>query len=223
MSLVLVTALLPVFCTVVLLVLAFSGQPILFWQERMGHGKKPFKMLKFRTMRHDAEKEKKKLLKYNEAPQPMFKMRNDPRFTKVGRFLSRTGLDELPQFFHVLTGKMSFIGPRPLPIKEAQKLPKDWDFRYNIKPGIISHWAVATDRYTSLKRWRELDQQTVDTGSLRSDMKLIGQCFYFLLPSKIKALLKKSRVGAGGTLPRISSQNTTVVSRKRAPLRSFVQ
>lgn len=213
--------LLPLFCGVVLLLLATSGRPVLFWQERLGHKKKPFKMLKFRTMHLDAEERKKKLLKHNEAPWPMFKMKNDPRFTRVGKFLSRTGLDELPQFFQILTGKMSFIGPRPLPTKEANSLPSSWDFRYNVKPGILSEWAVSPYRYHSLKHWRALELETLKKASLLDDLLLIGRSFHFLLRANKAFFLDKSKVRVRRSRPRVASQNSAVGTRKRTPLNSF--
>lgn len=211
----------PLFCGVVLLVLATSGTPILFWQERLGHNKKPFKMLKFRTMRPGAEQMKEKLIPHNEAPWPMFKMKNDPRFTQVGRFLSRSGLDELPQFFQILTGEMSFVGPRPLPVPEAKNLPRSWAFRYEVKPGILSEWAIAPDRYASLKRWRELELETVKRGSLFNDLRIIGRGFFFMVYANKTLLTDKPKVRTRRPRPSVATQNLPIGSRKRAPLGSF--
>ncbi len=182
-SLTVLCVLIPVLLGIVTALFLTSGYSVLFWQERMGYQKKPFKMLKFRTMHPDAEKKKRYLEKYNEAPWPMFKMQNDPRFTRIGRFLSRTGLDELPQLLQVLTGKMSLIGPRPLPLKESSKLPKSWDFRYTVRPGIISDWAVARDRYRSLRRWRALELQTVQRNSLAKELEIVYRSIIFLVKS----------------------------------------
>lgn len=206
-----------------MLVLVTTGSPVLFWQERMGHKKKPFQMLKFRTMHPDAEKQKKKLEKHNEAPWPMFKMKHDPRFTRVGRYLSHLGLDELPQFFQILTGKMSFVGPRPLPLSEAMKLPKNWDFRYQVKPGILSEWALAPDRYKSLNRWRELELATLKNGSLKTDLQLILRSIFFMLRIDRRFFFDKSQVRSSRSGPRVSTQNTSVSSRKRTMLNSFAQ
>jgi len=215
LSLTLLCILAPIFCGVVLVVLATSGFPVLFWQERLGHQKQPFKMLKFRTMHLDAEERKKKLEKHNEAPWPMFKMQRDPRFTKIGRYLSHVGLDELPQFFHILTGKMSFIGPRPLPTAEAEKLPKNWNFRYDVKPGILSEWALAPDRFKSLNRWRELELATLKKGSLKNDILLIMRSCVFMLRIDRRFFFKKNQVSVSSSHPRISSQNRSVTARKR--------
>jgi lipopolysaccharide/colanic/teichoic acid biosynthesis glycosyltransferase len=208
----------PVLLGIVAVIFFTAGYPVLFWQERMGHNKRPFKMLKFRTMSHGAEKKKRYLEKYNEAPWPMFKMMNDPRFTRFGRFLSRTGLDELPQLFQVLTGQMSLIGPRALPTKESLKLPKNWDFRYKVRPGIISDWAVATDRYRSLRRWRELEMLTVQRSSLREELDIVWQSIVFLVKSNLP-FLKKSKVRLSRPLPRIIRQSAPVSSRERKFLR----
>jgi lipopolysaccharide/colanic/teichoic acid biosynthesis glycosyltransferase len=150
-------------------------------------------MLKFRTMRIHAKTMKDKLQKYNEAPSPMFKMQNDPRFTKIGKLLSKTGIDEIPQLFHVLMGQMSIVGPRPLPIEEAEKLPKSWDFRYNVRPGILSDWAVAPDRYHSLKRWKELESQGLKRSSLKEELQLITNGLRFLTKSNIAFLFRRQK------------------------------
>lgn len=224
LSLVLLCVLTPVFCSVVLVLFATSGAPVLFWQERMGHKKQPFKMLKFRTMHVLAEERKKQLEKHNEAPWPMFKMKNDPRFTRFGKHLSRLGLDELPQFFHILTGKMSFVGPRPLPVHEAKKLPKNWNFRYHVRPGILSEWAIAPDRYVSLKRWRELELETLRNGSLISDIKLIlRSCLMMMNVLRIKRsfFFNKRQVSLSRSQPRVARQHSPVATRKRASLGSF--
>lgn len=165
--------LIPFFLIISLAILLVDGSPIFFFQKRMGRNKKPFTMIKFRTMRHDAEKLKKGLLNKNEAPSPMFKMKNDPRFTKIGKILSTTGLDELPQLLHIIKGTMSLVGPRPLPVSEAKKLPSSWDFRYEVKPGLISEWALSGKRYASLNDWKMLEKETLKKDSLGYEVSLI--------------------------------------------------
>ncbi len=149
----------------------------------MGYGKKPFSLLKFRTMINGAEQKKAALLKKNEAPSPMFKLTNDPRYTKIGKFLSKSGLDELPQLLNVLRGDMSLVGPRPLPLNEARKLPKHWDFRYQVKPGITSEWAINNSRYNSLSSWKELELYTCREGKLQYDLQLIRRTLQYLRQS----------------------------------------
>jgi len=161
-------------------VLFFSGPPIFFGQKRVGKGKKPFVMWKFRTMELNAAKEQKKYLRYNEAPAPMFKMRNDPRYTRIGKFLSATGVDELPQLWNILRGEMSVVGPRPLPMKEARLLNNSWQFRYQIKPGIVSEWAIDQTRYQSLAKWQTLEKNTLTHGDIVYDFSLITRTFFYL-------------------------------------------
>ena len=107
-------------------------------------------------MKNEADLHKKNLSKLNEAPFPMFKIAKDPRYVGIGRLLSRSGLDELPQLINILRGEMSFIGPRPLPLAEAAELSTAWNFRYRVRPGILSEWAVSEKRHTSLAHWRNL-------------------------------------------------------------------
>lgn len=156
-----------------LLLLIFNGFPILYWQKRLGAKQKPFWLVKFRTMRPHAEQLKHHYQELNQAPAPMFKAKNDPRFVWWGRWLSRSGLDELPQIWNILKGEMSLVGPRPLPISEAKQLPETWEFRYGVRPGIISEWAVNSQRYSSLEKWRTLDKQTLQRGGWRYDLGLM--------------------------------------------------
>ncbi len=174
-------AALPIFAVISLWIFLDDGGPIFFHQKRMGHQKKPFVLWKFRTMKHGADGTKKKLLAANEAPSPMFKIGNDPRYTRVGKFLSRVGFDELPQLWNILKGEMSLVGPRPLPIEEAQTLPKTWDFRYIVKPGIISEWAISPLRYQSLKKWSYLEKDTLRQGSWRYDLELFWRTIQYIL------------------------------------------
>ncbi len=151
----------PVMLLSITLVFIMSGTPIFYLQKRAGKNKKPFKIIKFRTMYPGAENDQK-LYKYlNQAPEPMFKIKNDPRFTKVGKWLSKTGLDELPQLFNVIRGEMSLVGPRPLPIREADQLTKDWDFRFLVNPGIFSQWTLDDSRHESLEIWKVLENETL--------------------------------------------------------------
>lgn len=190
-SILLLLLLLPLFAVVAMAILVTSGLPIFFYQKRTGYQRKPFQIMKFRTMKKDADMIKKNLLKKNEAPWPMFKMEDDPRFTRIGKFLSHTGIDELPQLINVLRGEMSITGPRPLPVEEAQKLPSSWNFRYKTKPGIISHWALAKDRYKSLEDWRKLEKRELINGSLAADFYLMLQSVWFVVRSNLRFLAKK--------------------------------
>lgn len=191
LSIFLLISLFPLFVFVSIAVALSSGLPIFFTQNRTGFQKKTFKIIKFRTMRNDAQETKKSLVKKNEAPWPMFKMDHDPRFTTIGRFLSHTGIDELPQLVNVLMGKMSITGPRPLPIEEARKLPSSWNFRYKTRPGIVSHWALSKDRYKSLEDWRKLEKKELINGSLKADIQLILRSVFFILKSNMRFFIRK--------------------------------
>lgn len=140
----------------------------------MGKSGKSFMMYKFRTMYVGAHKQQTKLKGLNQAPGPMFKIFDDPRFVGIGKFISRVGLDELPQIFNILKGEMSFVGPRPLPVAEAKELSSAWDFRKLVRPGIFSQWTLADNRHDSLTDWKELDRKTLSQGSVTQDLELIS-------------------------------------------------
>jgi len=160
---------LPIFIITWPILLWKIGHPIIFKQKRTGKDGKEFVIFKFRTMVKNAESLRsqnlKKLSKLNYAPQPMFKIGDDPRFIKFGKFLSHTGLDEMPQLINVFKGDMSLVGPRPLPVDEAQKLRKidfEWYlWRHQVKPGLFSLWVLDDQRHQSLKIWKKLEKETV--------------------------------------------------------------
>jgi lipopolysaccharide/colanic/teichoic acid biosynthesis glycosyltransferase len=172
-SLILLPILLPLFAALCLLVFIESGKPVIYKQLRVGKNKKKFTIFKIRTMRRGASLFQQKLAILNEAPPPMFKISNDPRFTKIGKKLSRTGLDELPQIINVLKGEMSLIGPRPLPVREANKLNESWNFRYLVNPGLLSKWALSSKRHESLQEWRKLEINELKSGSIYDELQLI--------------------------------------------------
>lgn len=150
-----------------------SKGPIFFSQERVGMYGKSFNCYKFRSMYIDAEERKKELMKQNEADGPVFKMKNDPRITPVGRFIRKTSLDELPQLFNVLKGDMSLVGPRPAVPQEV----KEYDFvslgRLNAVPGITGLQQVSGRSDLDFKRWIELDLQYIEEQSLLTDIKIL--------------------------------------------------
>jgi lipopolysaccharide/colanic/teichoic acid biosynthesis glycosyltransferase len=179
----------PLVAFISLFVFITAGWPIFFVQKRTGKGGKPFSMYKFRTMYRNAHRQQKKLIKLNQAPGPMFKIFEDPRFVGIGRFLSGSGLDELPQIFNILKGEMSFVGPRPLPVNEAKQLSAAWEFRTAVKPGIFSEWTLAENRHNSLTDWKELDRLTVSNGGMQYDLKII---IVTLIKNSVK-ITKKTR------------------------------
>jgi lipopolysaccharide/colanic/teichoic acid biosynthesis glycosyltransferase len=175
LSLILIIFISPVYFLIFLYQILSIGLPIIYKQKRAGLNSKPFIMYKFRTMTNNAHNNRSKYLKLNQAPYPMFKIFNDPRFVGAGQFLSRSGLDELPQLFNILKGEMSFVGPRPLPVNEARELSSAWNFRYKIKPGIFSFWTLGESRHDNLSSWKELEKKTVKKGGLGFEVGLIAR------------------------------------------------
>lgn len=148
---------LPCAITIGLFVVLVSGFPILFRQKRMGKNGKPFIMYKFRTMVPEAEQLQKKYQNRNESQGPAFKINHDPRFTRIGKVLSHTGLDELPQLYNVIRGEMALIGPRPLPVSEAKKLKFWMRERERILPGIISPAILTGTYHKNFDAWMRSD------------------------------------------------------------------
>lgn len=145
---------------------------IFFRQRRVGLNGRIFHCLKFRTMVENAEALRVKLETQNEQSGPVFKMKNDPRITRVGRFLRKTSLDELPQFFNVLKGEMSIVGPRP-PIPSEVDQYKRWQRRrLSMKPGITCIWQVSGRNNIPFEEWMKLDMLYIDTWSLKLDLIL---------------------------------------------------
>ena len=170
-----VTLLSPVFIGVAIAVKISSPGPVFFKQTRVGLRGKEFKVWKFRTMIANAEDKLKDLQKHNEQDGPVFKIAADPRVTKIGKFLRKTSLDELPQFFNVLKGEMSIVGPRP-PIPAEVEQYERWQLRrLSMKPGITCIWQVHGRNKVTFKEWMKMDLQYIDTWSLRLDMLLILQ------------------------------------------------
>jgi lipopolysaccharide/colanic/teichoic acid biosynthesis glycosyltransferase len=180
----------PLFFILFLAVKISSKGPFLFKQWRLGKNKKPFLIYKIRTMTVEAEKLKEKYRHLNQADGPVFKIYDDPRFTKIGRLISRLGLDELPQLINILRGEMSFVGPRPLPVDEAKKISKKYQKRFFVKPGIISSWVAAGAFHNNFDRWMQLDLNDVEKKSFWYDLKIIAKSVKFwvkLIISHIKS------------------------------------
>ncbi|MBW2537251.1 MAG: exopolysaccharide biosynthesis polyprenyl glycosylphosphotransferase [Deltaproteobacteria bacterium] len=163
----------PLLLLIAALVAVSMGRPVLFVQERSGHRGRPFRMLKFRTMVADAEQRKAELEALNETEGAPFKMSDDPRVTPVGRLLRRTSLDELPQLLNVLSGAMSIVGPRPLPLAEQQQLRGWHRRRLSVRPGITGLWQVSGRSELGFERWMELDLEYVDRWSPWLDVKIL--------------------------------------------------
>jgi lipopolysaccharide/colanic/teichoic acid biosynthesis glycosyltransferase len=170
----------PMLLCISFLLYIWQGAPIVFCQKRVGKNGKPFVMYKFRTMRVGAEREQKKYQKLNEANGPVFKIRNDPRLTRVGKFFAHTGLDELPQLFNVLKGDMALVGPRPLPVPEAQKLTAIQKQRESVKPGIISPWILEGYHRQTFDNWMKSDITYAKSKNFLSDLTLSVRTVVFL-------------------------------------------
>jgi lipopolysaccharide/colanic/teichoic acid biosynthesis glycosyltransferase len=182
MAAVALAALTPALAVVSILIKLTSHGPMFFSQLRAGRGGKPFRMYKFRTMVVDAERLKSELLAHNEQDGPAFKMKKDPRITRVGQVLRATGMDELPQLWNVLRGEMSFVGPRPLPLAEAANCA-DWQQeRLDITPGLTCWWQVS-DRWTNIpfSEWMRMDIRYARRRSLATDLKLILRTIAFVI------------------------------------------
>jgi lipopolysaccharide/colanic/teichoic acid biosynthesis glycosyltransferase len=160
----------PFLCILFILIKITSKGPFIFKQLRSGKDKKPFWIYKIRTMKQNAESLKKKILRLNEAEWPVFKIRDDPRYTKIGKILSRSGFDEIPQLINVITGEMTFVGPRPLPVDEAIRVPEKYKQRFSVLPGITSNWVVAGSHNLSFRRWMEMDIEYIHNKSFLYDL-----------------------------------------------------
>jgi len=150
-----------------------SKGPFIFKQKRAGKDKKSFTMYKIRTMVVDAERLKKNYLKFNEADGPVFKIKNDPRYTKVGKVISMLAIDEIPQLINIIKEEMAFVGPRPLPISEAAKIPKKYEQRFSVLPGMTSTWVVRGSHKLKFKTWMQLDIEYTKNKSLWYDTEIL--------------------------------------------------
>jgi exopolysaccharide biosynthesis polyprenyl glycosylphosphotransferase len=162
-----------------------SRGPVFFAQKRVGKNGRYFKLYKFRSMYTDAEARKKELLAQNEMDGPMFKVEHDPRVTKVGAFLRRTSLDELPQFFNVLMGNMSLVGTRPPTVDEFNQYDLYYRRRLSIKPGITGLWQVSgRSDITDFKEVVKLDLEYIDNWSLTSDIRILLMTIWVVVMKK---------------------------------------
>lgn len=133
-------------------------------------------MYKFRTMVADAEKRISELEHLNEVRGPVFKIKNDPRITPLGKFLRKTSIDELPQLLNVLKGDMSLVGPRPLPLRDYDGFSEDWHRRrLSVRPGITCLWQVKGRSSIPFEQWMELDMQYIDRWSLMLDLEILAK------------------------------------------------
>jgi exopolysaccharide biosynthesis polyprenyl glycosylphosphotransferase len=166
----------PLFAIVAILIKRSAPGPVFFLQARVGLNKRKFSICKFRTMVTDAEKMLPALESQNEVSGPVFKIKDDPRITPLGRWLRRTSIDELPQLINVLKGDMSLVGPRPLPWRDYEGFHEDWQRRrFSVRPGITCLWQVNGRSSIPFEEWMKLDLQYMDEWSLLLDLKILAQ------------------------------------------------
>lgn len=178
MDLVLTLGCAPVIALIMLLVaLAVkldSPGPVFFVQQRVGLRKRVFPMYKFRSMFQDAERRLKEIEHLNEAEGPIFKIANDPRVTRVGKFIRRTSLDELPQLLNVIRGHMSLVGPRPMSLRDVDLFDSGIQRkRFSVRPGLTCLWQVSGRSNLPFAKWLELDLKYIDNWSLWLDVKIL--------------------------------------------------
>ena len=184
---------LPLFLIIAILIKLGSNGPSLFKQKRVGKDGKVFTLVKFRTMMVGAQVLQSKYKHLNEVDGPVFKIRDDPRYTKFGKLLARTGLDELPQLINVIKGEMSLVEPRPLPVNEAKKLTKAQKIRELVKPGITSSWVISGAHDLKFNEWMRLDKVYVENASLSKDLEILFKTFLIVTRQTIKQLAKKTK------------------------------
>lgn len=166
----------PLFLAVAIVIKCTSKGPVFFKQERYGLSKRTFFIYKFRTMVENAEAAQAALEHMNENSGPVFKIFKDPRVTKVGAFLRRTSIDELPQLLNVLKGEMSLVGPRPLNLRDVGRFSEAWLMRrFSVKPGLTCLWQISGRSHVSFDRWIELDLEYIDHWSLEMDLKILAR------------------------------------------------
>jgi len=175
LSFVLLVLLSPLFLLVAILIKLNSKGPVFFTQERVGFNKRRFKLFKFRTMVDNAEKLREELEEQNEVSGPVFKIKNDPRITPIGKWLRRISMDELPQLINVLKGEMSLVGPRPPIPSEVERYEWKDRRRLSMKPGITCLWQINGRSNIPFEKWMKLDKEYIDNWSLWLDLKILAK------------------------------------------------
>ena len=174
----------PLMLVVSILIKLESKGEVIFKQKRVGLNGKEFYMYKFRSMVINAEELKAELESQNEMSGPMFKMKDDPRITRIGKFIRKTSIDELPQLINVIKGDMSLVGPRPSLPKEVEKFEQWMMERLEVKPGLTCIWQVSGRNNIDFEDWMKLDIKYVRERSFKLDIKLILKTVLVLLGDK---------------------------------------
>lgn len=174
----------PIIAVVACAVKFTSKGPVFFSQKRVGKNGELFEMYKFRSMVVNAEELKENLEEQNEMSGPMFKIKDDPRITKVGKFIRKTSIDELPQLWNILKGDMSLVGPRPSLPKEVEQFD-NWMFkRLSVRPGLTCYWQVSGRNNIDFEDWMKLDVKYVEERNFWIDIKLIFKTVFVLFGDK---------------------------------------
>lgn len=175
----------PVLAVISILIKLDCKGDVFFVQERVGYNKRRFRMIKFRTMVPDAEARMKDIEHLNEKDGAIFKIKNDPRVTRLGRILRKTSLDELPQLLNVLLGDMSLVGPRPLSVRDALRLEESWQKRrFSVRPGLTCLWQISGRSNLSFEQWMKLDLEYIDKWSLLLDWQILLKTVPAVLTSR---------------------------------------
>lgn len=176
--------LMPLFLFVAIAIKVDSPGPAVFVQQRVGLRKRIFPMLKFRSMFVDAEEKFKDIEHLNEAEGPVFKIANDPRVTRVGRFIRRTSIDELPQLINVLRGEMSLVGPRPMSLRDVDLFDRgEQRKRFSVQPGLTCLWQISGRSNLPFEKWLELDLEYIANWSFWLDVKILFKTIPAVLKS----------------------------------------
>jgi exopolysaccharide biosynthesis polyprenyl glycosylphosphotransferase len=175
----------PIFCIVAVLIKLDSPGPVFFIQQRVVMRKHVFPMFKFRSMYIDAETRLKDIEHLNEAEGPIFKMKNDPRVTRVGNFLRKTSLDELPQLINVLLGEMSLVGPRPMSLRDVDLFERGIQRkRFSVQPGLTCIWQISGRSNLPFEKWLELDLEYIEKWTFWLDIKILFKTIPAVLRSR---------------------------------------
>lgn len=174
----------PVFLITAVAIRLEDGGPVFYVQKRNGLNGKVFRMYKFRSMCRNAEEIHKQLLEQNELDGPAFKLKDDPRVTRVGRFIRRTSIDELPQLVNIIKGEMSIVGPRPLPTYETEQCNDYQKRRLLVKPGLTCYWQICGRSDVPFDEWIEMDLKYIRDAGVWVDFKMIVKTVVTVITGK---------------------------------------
>ncbi len=163
----------PVFLLTAIAIKLEDGGPVFFVQPRAGQNLKPFRIYKFRSMRVDADEKLKEMLKDNEQTGHAFKIKNDPRITRVGKFIRKVSIDELPQLINIIKGDMSIVGPRPILTWQMEECSEYEQQRLIVRPGLTCYWQISGRANIKWEQWVEMDLDYIENMGLWTDLKMI--------------------------------------------------